>query len=162
MRLGIGSAGKAVVPVSAIHFQRAVCSKRNQYLWNAVSSTSMACPFARTPDSLRSSGLHGYMPTSQNRSSCSAAGSGGRKCSVVVFTVVVLRPSRSQAISKRRPIIQAIGPGAGHALAPGRIVVLAVAHVAHELNTWRSRSGKFVISHSRNRSRTSSGRRSST
>ena len=45
-----------------------------------------------------------------NRLSCSVAGRGGWKCSVVVFTLVRLKPSRSQATSKRRPIIQAIGP----------------------------------------------------
>ena len=44
-----------------------------------------------------------------------------------------LRPSFSQAASKRRPIIQAIGPDAGHPLAEGRVVILAAAHVADEL-----------------------------
>ena len=110
MRLGIGSAGKAVVPVSDHSFPARRLLQTNQYLWNAVSSVSLACPFVRTPDFaslIRATWVHA---ASQNRSSCSAAGSGGRKCSVVVFTVVVLKPSRSQATSKRRPIIQAMGP----------------------------------------------------
>ena len=49
-------------------------------------------------------------PRFQNKSSCSEAGFGGLKCSIVVETLALLKPSRSQATSKRRPIIQASGP----------------------------------------------------
>jgi hypothetical protein len=45
-----------------------------------------------------------------NRLSCSAPRIGGWKCSVVRLAVSTLRPSRSQAASKRRPTIQAYGP----------------------------------------------------
>ena len=52
--------------------------------------------------------------------------------------------------------------GAGHALAPRRIVILAAARIADELEHVVVAVGKVPISHSRNRSRTSSGSRSST
>ena len=42
-----------------------------------------------------------------NRLSCSASGLGARKCAVESEYLPALRPSFSQAISKRRPIIQA-------------------------------------------------------
>src|SRR5262249_43665267 len=47
---------------------------------------------------------------SQNKVSCSAACRGGQKWSVVSRVRVLLKPSFSQANSKRRPIIQATGP----------------------------------------------------
>ena len=45
--------------------------------------------------------------TAQNKLNCSVAGLGARKCSVESETLLALSPSFSQAISKRRPIIQA-------------------------------------------------------
>ena len=52
--------------------------------------------------------------------------------------------------------------GSGLPLAERRIVVLAAARVADELEDVVVAVGKILISHSRNRSRTSSGSRSST
>ena len=45
-----------------------------------------------------------------NRLSCAGSARGGEKCCVVSLVCVLLRLSFSQAASKRRPIIQAIGP----------------------------------------------------
>src|SRR5262249_57348278 len=46
----------------------------------------------------------------QNKVSCSAGCRGGQNWSVVSRVRVLLKPSFSQASSKRRPIIQATGP----------------------------------------------------
>ena len=52
----------------------------------------------------------GITEEAQNNFNCSAARRGGLKWSVVSRVRVLLKPSFSQASSKRRPIIQATGP----------------------------------------------------